>query len=223
HRRRVEAEDNGDPDYRILDAHTTVVQETSAALAITDHAAAGLIHLADRLDGTLTRTRHALETGHIDKPKAHVLDDLTLGLTPQLIERIEATVLPTAHQRTTGQLRRRIRNLIKQLAPEQLKQRKRQAVQDRRLEVWDDEHSGTSSLTVSGLDPLQAHGTFNRITAAAHGIKADGDPRSLHQLRADLAQQLLHGHPLPEAIRHAQASAYSEDANRHAAPPETAA
>ncbi|MFD0856885.1 hypothetical protein ACFQ07_31925, partial [Actinomadura adrarensis] len=133
---------------------------------------------------------------------------LTHGLDPEICEQLEARVLPTADRRTTGQLRRRLRDLIKRLAPQQLQARKREAVQDRRLEVWDDEYSGTSNLTVSGLDPVTAHGTFNRITAAARGIKADGDPRSVHQLRADLAQHLLQGHPLPEAIDRAKASVH---------------
>jgi hypothetical protein len=224
HRRRLEAEEDGDADYRILDAHESTIQETSAALAITTESAARLIDLGERLNGILTGTCHALETGHIDKSKALVLDELTHGLDPELVGRIEATVLPTADQRTTGQLRRRIRTLIKRLAPEQLKTRKREAVQDRRLEVWDDEYSGTSGLSVFGLDPVRAHGTFNRITAAAHGIKAEGDPRGLHQLRADLAQQLLSGHPLPEAIRHARASAHpaevGQEATRQAARPD---
>jgi hypothetical protein len=81
-----------------------------------------------------------------------------------------------------------------------LQQRKRQAVRDRRLEVWDDEPTGTSNLVLSGLDLVWAHGIANRITAAARTVKTDGDPRTLQQIRADLAQQLLHGHDLPPAI-----------------------
>jgi hypothetical protein len=211
HRRRLQAEENGDPDYRILDAHESTCQEISAALAITPDGAANLVHLADRLDTDLPTTRQALQSGHIDKSKALVLNELTYGLDPELTERVEATVLPTADRRTTGQLRRRIRTLIKRLAPEHLRERKREAVQDRRLEVWDDDATGTSALTVTGLDPVRAHGTFNRITAAAQGIKADGDPRTLNQLRADLAQQLLHGHPLPEAIQHARTAGDQQD------------
>jgi hypothetical protein len=205
-RRRVQDDEGNDPGHRILDAHESVCQEVSAALTVTGNAASTLVHLAERLTTTLPGTRRALESGRIDLPKARVLCDLTDGLDPELCQHLEATVLPTADQRTTGQLRRRIRTLIQRMAPEHLQQRKREAVRDRRLEIWDDEHSATSNLVVTGLDPLQAHTTFNRITAAARAMRADGDPRTLHQLRADLARQLLRGHPLPDAIRLAVAS-----------------
>ena len=42
---------------------------------------------------------------------------------------------------------------------------------------------------------------MTKITTAAHGIKADGDTRPLHILRADLATRLLQGIELPDAIR----------------------
>jgi hypothetical protein len=143
-----------------------------------------------------------------------VLCDLTHGLDTDLCDHLEARVLPTADRRTTGQLRRRLRTLVHKLAPEQLKVRKREAVRDRRLELWDDEPSGTSALTVSGLEPVQAHGTFNQITAAARAIKADGDTRTLHQIRADLAQQLLHGHSQPEAVHLTQPPANQHPGTR---------
>jgi hypothetical protein len=210
HRRRARAEES-DPGPRILDAHASVCQEVSAALAVTPHNAAVLVDLADRLDTTLPGTRQAFEAGRIDRSKALVLAELTEGLDLEVCRHLEATVLPTADRRTTGQLRRRIRDLVKRLAPERLRERKRDAVRGRCLEVWDEEYSGTSTLTVHGLDPAAAHGTFNRITAAAKAIKAEGDPRTLHQLRADLAHQLLHGHVLPEAVHRVQTSASADD------------
>ncbi|MFD0856886.1 hypothetical protein ACFQ07_31930 [Actinomadura adrarensis] len=47
HRRRIQAEEDGDPDYRILDAHESVCQEVSVALAITPNGAGELVALAD--------------------------------------------------------------------------------------------------------------------------------------------------------------------------------
>jgi hypothetical protein len=199
-RRRAQAEEDGEPDHRFLSAHESVCQEVSAALTVTGETAATLVHLADRLADELPDTRRALETGHIDFAKARVISELSDGLPADLTESVEARVLPSAHMHTTGQLRRRIRRIVQRLAPEHLERRKREAVRDRRLEVWD-APSGTSDLALTGLDPVEAHTIFNKITAAARGLKADGDTRTLHQIRADLAQRLLHGANLPEAVR----------------------
>jgi hypothetical protein len=198
-RRREQAEQDGDPDYRILGAFESVCQEVSAALTITGDSAATLVDLAGRLAEDLPETRQALEAGRIDLPRVRVIAELSHGLAPELCERLEERVLPAAGGKTTGQLRRQVRRIIQRLAPEQLQRRKREAIRDRRLEVWDTP-TGTSDLAISGMDPGQAHAIFNKISAVARSLKADGDSRTLHQLRVDLAQQLLHGADLPHAV-----------------------
>jgi hypothetical protein len=169
-------------------------------LTVTGNAAATLVHLADRLATALPATRAALQAGRIDLPKARVICDAVDGLTDQVAERIEASVLPLAPQQTTGQLRRRAKRAVQRLAPEAFQDRTQQTVTQRRLEVWDSVN-GTAGLGLLDIATGDAHAIHNKITAVARAVKTDGDDRSLDQIRADLATQLLRGNPLPDAVR----------------------
>ncbi|MFE9103166.1 HNH endonuclease signature motif containing protein [Actinomadura geliboluensis] len=198
--RRARAEADGDPDYRILPARDSVTEEVAAALTITSNASATLVHLAEQLTGPLADTGAALEAGRVDLAKARVISDLTDSLPEQVAQRVQDAALEKASTQTTGQLRRRIRRIVQRLAPEAVEERKREAVRHRRLELWDTP-SGTADLALCDLAVEDAHAIYNKITAAARGIKTDGDPRPLQNIRADLATQLLQGVELPDAIR----------------------
>ncbi|MEU5996133.1 DUF222 domain-containing protein [Spirillospora sp. NPDC047418] len=181
-------------------ARELVTEEVAAALTVTSNASAALLHLADQLTGPLADTGAALEAGRVDLAKARVISDLTDSLPEQITQRVQAVALEKASTQTTGQLRRRIRRIVQRLAPEAVEERKREAVRQRRLELWDTP-AGTSALALWDLAPEDAHAIYNKITAAAHGIKSDGDTRPLQNIRADLAIQLLQGAELPDAIR----------------------
>lgn len=199
-RRRTAEEESGDPDYRILSARESVTEEVSAALTVTGNAAATLVHLAEQLTGPLARTGDALEAGRLDLAKARVICDVTEQLPDHTARRVESAALEKASEQTTGQLRRRLNRIARRLAPEAIEERRQAAVRQRRLELWDTP-SGTSDLALCDLAAENAHAIYNKITAAAHGIKGDGDARPLGAIRADLATRLLQGLELPEAIR----------------------
>ncbi|CNE57359.1 protein of uncharacterised function DUF222 [Mycobacterium tuberculosis] len=218
-RRRTAEEETGDPDYRILSARESVTEEVAAALTLTGNTAATLVHLAEQLTGPLSRTGQALETGRVDLAKARVICDVTDHLPAHTTQRLQDAALEKAQQQTTGQLRRRLRRIAQRLAPQAIEERRREAVRRRRLEVWDTP-SGTSDLALCDLTAEDAHAIYNKITAAANGIKADGDPRPLTIIRADLATQLLHGAQLPQAIR-TLLTTTPQPAEQHTAPPPT--
>ncbi len=200
HRRRTVAE-NGEPlDQRFLSAHESVTEEVAVALMVTGNAAATLVHLAERLTGPLAATGAALEAGRIDLARARVICDTTDGLPVQAAALVEAAALEKASDQTTGQLRRRIKRIAQRLAPESIEERKREAVRRRRMELWETP-SGTADLALCDLAVEDAHAVYNKITAAAHGLRAEGDTRPVSTIRADLALQLLHGTELPDATR----------------------
>ncbi|MFD0685204.1 HNH endonuclease signature motif containing protein [Actinomadura fibrosa] len=202
-RRRARDEQDDHPDYRILSAHESVVEEVAAALSLTSESAATQVHLAERLHTDLPETRCALEAGQIDLPKVRAISDLTDHLPADVTATVEEAVVERASEQTTGQLRRRIRRIVQRLAPEQLERRKREAIAGRRLEVWETP-DGTADLSLRDLAAADAHAIHNKITAMAHTLRQDGDVRTLDQLRADLAHQLLRGTPLPEVARAVQ-------------------
>ncbi|MWA03327.1 DUF222 domain-containing protein [Actinomadura sp. LD22] len=187
-------------DPRVLSAHESVTDEVAAALTVTGNAAASLVHLAERLADDLPGTREALEAGRIDLTKARVICDVTESLPADAAERLETAALEKAPDQTSGQLRRRISRMARRLAPDAVEERKREAVRGRRLEVWDNP-SGTANLALCDLPPEEAHAVYNKITAAARGLKHEGDGRSLDVLRVELATRLLGGAEFPEAVR----------------------
>ncbi|WP_245666510.1 HNH endonuclease signature motif containing protein [Actinomadura latina] len=197
--RRTRDEADGDPDYRILPARESVAEELAAALTVTGNTAATMVHLAERLTGPLADTGAALEAGLLDFAKARVISDLTDQLPEPVTRRVQAEALPKASAQTTGQLRRTIKRIFQRLAPEAMEERKREAVRQRRLEIWGTP-SGTTDLGLCDLAAEDAHAIYNKITAAAHGVRHDGDSRPLNMIRADLATRLLHGLPLPAAV-----------------------
>ncbi|MFD0683367.1 HNH endonuclease signature motif containing protein [Actinomadura fibrosa] len=199
-RRRTRDERDDHPDYRVLSAHESVVEEVAAALTLTSESAATQVHLAERLHTDLPETRRALEAGLLDLPRARAISDLTDHLPEDVTASVEEAVIEQASEQTTGQLRRRLRRVVQRLAPEQVERRKREAIAGRRLEVWETQ-DGTADLALCDLAATDAHAIHNKITAIAHSLRQDGDVRSLDQIRADLAQQLLRGTPLPEAAR----------------------
>ncbi|SNS94566.1 protein of unknown function [Actinomadura meyerae] len=199
-RRTSEDASDAEADYRVLSARESVTEEVAAALTVTGNAAATLVHLAEQLTGPLAATGEALGAGRIDLAKARVICDVTEHLPEDVAGKVQCVALEKANEQTTGQLRRRIRRVAQRLAPQAIEERKREAVRQRRLELWDNP-SGTSDLALCDLAAEDAHAIFNKITAAANGIKADGDPRPLSAVRADLATRLLHGVELPDAVR----------------------
>lgn len=197
--RRSRDERDGDPDYRVLTAHESVVEEVATALTVTGEAAAKQVHLAERLTTDLVGTREALEAGRLDLPRVRAICEISDGLSEGLAERLEAAVLERAPFQTTAQLRRRAKRIVNRLAPKEVEERKKAAIAERRLELWETP-CGTADLALMDLAPEDAHAIFNKITAAARGLKDDGDDRPLSLIRADLATELLRGAPLPEAI-----------------------
>jgi Domain of unknown function (DUF222) len=187
-------------DPRILSAHESVIDEVAAALTVTGNAAATLVHLAERLADALPGTREALEAGRIDLAKARVICDVTENLPGEVAGRVEDAALEKASSQTSGQLRRRITRLARRLAPDAVEERKREAVRGRRLEVWENP-SGTANLALCDLPSEEVHAIYNKISAAARGLKGEGDARPLGVLRVDLAKRLLSGAELPDAVR----------------------
>lgn len=208
-RRRLAAEADGDPDYRVLTAHESVVEEVAVALAVTGNAAATLVHVAERLATDLPATGDALAAGRIDLAKARVICDLSDDLPDGIAERAEAAVLDKAAEQTTGQLRRRLKRIIGRLAPDAARQRTRDTVRGRRLEIWET-GTGVGNLSLMDLPAEDAHAIFNKISAAARGLKGDGDDRPLDMIRADLAKELLNGAVLPDAVRAVLVQAQAE-------------
>jgi hypothetical protein len=189
-RRRTEAA--GPARVEALSPEDYLIDEISSALTLTAHSAADLVDFATTLSRRLPATLSALGSGDIDYCKARTLWHGTQLIDDTLAARVEALVLPKAGEHTTGEIRAKIRRLVKQLDPDAYQRRRKKAEQQRRVELTADE-AGTAHLTGCDLPANAAASAYNRVNAIAVARRADGDTRSIDQLRADVFLGLLRG------------------------------
>jgi hypothetical protein len=191
-RRKAQAERVGAWDS---EACEWVIDEVAAALTLSGGTAAREVAAAQQLAESLPGTLAALADGVIDRDKATVITDGVLGLSDQVAQQVEERVLPTAPTQTRARLRRAVRQAAREADPDAFAERRKAAEDDRGLELHDN-GDGTCDLAGRRLPAEVGHAAFNRVNAIAQALKADGDERTIDQLRADVATALLHNqHP----------------------------
>jgi hypothetical protein len=157
--------------------------------------------MSETLPTALPRTWAAMRTGQLDYDRARVMADGVIGIDKQLAQRLDEELIDDAVNTTKTLLRRRLTAAIKKADPDAHAERTKQAKTERRVELWENSDD-TCDLVGRNMAAADAHAIRNRLTAAAHAMRADGDIRSIDQIRADLYRDLLRGISLPEAVRH---------------------
>ena len=190
-RRFAEAADR-DPVVEVLSPADYVFDEVAEALTLTSGSAADLIRFATELSERLPGTFAALAGGDIDYPKAQTVWRGTDQVNEELTRTIEAKLLAKAPEQTTGQIRAKIRRLVKRLAPDAAALRREEA-ERRRGVVLVETDDGTAQLSGVDLPADAASAAYGRVAAIATGLRRDGDVRGIDQLRADVFLGLLRG------------------------------
>jgi uncharacterized protein DUF222 len=191
-RRRFDEADGTRDVVEVLSPADYVFDEVAEALTLTAASADGLIRFATELTGRLPATFAALAAGDIDHPKARTIWQATGQLDEQRTRTVEAEVLPRAAEQTTGQIRAKIRRLVKRLDPGAADRRREEAERRRDVELFETE-DGTAQLNAVDLPADAAGAAYGRLNAIATGLKHDGDRRTIGQLRADVFLGLLRG------------------------------
>jgi hypothetical protein len=169
-----------------------VCDEVAQVLSLTAASADDLVRFATELTGRLPGTFTALANGDIDYGKARTLWHGTDQLSAEHAANVETSVLPRARLQTTGQIRAKIRRLIRKLDPDAASRRREKAERQRSVQLTETD-DGTAYLTGADLPAEAASAAYGRITAIAAGLKHDGDTRKIDQLRADVYLALLRG------------------------------
>lgn len=145
----------------------------------------------------LPRVWEAVAAGELDKRRAEIFVDETQRLTGEQARLVADKLVGKAGGWTTTVLRRRIRELVMVVAPQDETERHRDAVRDR--VVWGQSNEdGTITITGDRLPTIEAAKAMARIRGLARAYRAAGDPRNLDQLAADLYLALLNGAALPD-------------------------
>ncbi|WP_253862016.1 DUF222 domain-containing protein [Prauserella halophila] len=119
--------------------------------------------------------------GPLDDDIARQVDGL---LAERLVDAPETAWQP-------GNLAQRVRRLVEKTDPDGQVERARRARAERKVELTPGEHA-MSSLEVS-LPAERAGACYSRVDAMARSLRHGGDRRTLDQLRADVAADLLLG------------------------------
>lgn len=167
-------------------------EEVGAALGLTrrkaDHDLGIALDLTERLPEVLA----ALGQGMIDDAKARLFSDGTAVLEADTARQVVDDLLENAEEWTTGQLRARLRKAAIEADPEDAQKRFERSVSERRV-VAEPNDEGTAALIISQCAPEDVYAATERINRIARQLKTAGEPRSIDQLRADIALGLLNG------------------------------
>jgi len=166
--------------------------EIAFALACTEYSAQALILTAVTAVDELPALHQALQAGRIDVTKAKMVVNELAFATREHARLVVDKVLQHARRATTTQLKTILRRALLKLDPDAVKKRYKASVDSRRFD-HDPDPCGTASLTASWLAPDKAAAAYDYVDAIARASKAAGDPRRLHQLRADVVADLLAG------------------------------
>src|SRR5262245_26620953 len=166
--------------------------QVAFALTMSRWGAHKLLNLGEILLHKLPMVYEALAAGRIDYPRAAVYASELWLLDADQARRIATDTLAKAPTWTPSQLRDRLKYRAHKADPSLIKRRHTQSVTDRRVHVGLDTE-GTAQLTGRNLPPDRAAAADNWIDRLARAAKADGDTRTLEQLRADAMLDLLAG------------------------------
>ena len=164
--------------------------EIRAALRLTRRAADSELAVARSFRNRLPEVWEALSKGRIDRRRANLIVHRTGHFSAAQAREVARIALEEAPDLTTGQLTAYLNRLSAESDPDDAKSRYQAAVEERRV-VLDVGVDGTAHLHLMDLPPDRAMRVRDRIDSIARSLRADGESRTMDQLRADVALDLL--------------------------------
>lgn len=177
------------------------VAEVACVLTIGERAASALLGEAHALTTSLPAALDALQAGKISWQHARIMVDETTGLNDAAAAALEAHFLdPEAPNAARGaaagelapaRFRRKVRAWRERHHPESLGARHAKSVEDRRMEYSPD-RNGMAWVSLH-LAADKACAIWNKTSALARGLQGPDEPRTLTQIKADVAAERLLG------------------------------
>ncbi|MGX5716598.1 DUF222 domain-containing protein [Arthrobacter sp. MAHUQ-56] len=179
-------------------AEMSAVEEIAGVLTVTSAAAGAFVHQAQQVC-SLPPVMDALAAGTVSWQHAKVVVDETEGLSPAGAASLVAHFFdPAAPNPARGaapgdlvpsRFRAKARTWRERHHPESIEERHTKSAADRRMEYRPDKDGmAWISLHVPGVT---AAAIWNRTTAIARGLQGPDEPRTITQLRPDIAASLL--------------------------------
>ncbi|GAA1226277.1 HNH endonuclease signature motif containing protein [Prauserella halophila] len=173
-----------------------VVEELTPVLRVSTREVERRIEDGRSVVRRMPQLHAAMQSGEVESYGARrvlavvdPLDDDTARQVDGLLAERLTDAPETAWQ--PGNLAQRVRRLVEKTDPDGQTERARRARAERKVELTPGEHA-MSSLEVS-LPSETAGACYSRVDAMARSLRHGGDRRTLDQLRADVAADLLLG------------------------------
>lgn len=163
--------------------------ELACALRIPERTAERMMGEARALVETLPATLGQLADGLFSYRHAQVMIDQTAGLSPEDVAAVERVALGPAKTQTVSRFARTVRTLRERRDPSTMVERSKAAHTERAVS-FEPAHDGMGYLNVF-CDAVDGVAIVDRLSGAAYKVHADGDPRTIAQLRVDLLTDKL--------------------------------
>jgi hypothetical protein len=164
--------------------------EVALALSITEHRAGAIVSAANALIARLPRMLNLMDDGRLDLYRAMKVTDATAWLSRDHVCVVDAALEDRVPGRNATQVRRAAAYAAAKADPEGAAQRTERSLVERRLAMHHQD-TGVTSLSINNAPTEKATAAYARIDRAARALKTPDESRTLDQLRADIAMDLL--------------------------------
>lgn len=170
-------------------ARREMLAELACALRMPEGTVGRLVLQSQALVHELAATQALLKAGLISYRHARAVIEHAGSLPEPARARYEARVLPDALTLTVAKFERVARRVRERAHPETILVRNRKCLLDRRV-YFQAERDGMGTLVIS-TSAQDGQAAFNRISDLAKSLQGPDEPRTLAQLRTDVAGDLL--------------------------------
>lgn len=182
-------DDGALPDH--VSAGSMAADEMAPRLGLSRFAARRIVRDAQAFSGTFDRTGHALATGHIDARKASTIVSMLEEYPAEVAVLVQDAVLDAAGLQTHSQLVAAIRKAVIAVTHDEADRLHARARAKRRVDHPRQLPDGMASM-LAVLPATDAAALDLALEAAARTARANGDQRTLDQLRADTLSLMGH-------------------------------
>jgi hypothetical protein len=166
--------------------------EIAAALTLTRRTAESLLETALTLTGRLRRVWNSFASGVLDMHKTRELTRQLGHLDREVVDVVLDRTLDRAPGLTTGQLRALVSRRVMEADPDGAASGLAEGLRERRVINYPNPDF-TGTLSIQSASPLEVGRAMAHIENLARRIVGDDDERTLDEIRADVALDLLQG------------------------------
>ncbi|MEU3626025.1 HNH endonuclease [Amycolatopsis coloradensis] len=168
----------------------SVVQEVAMTLSLVDNFAGSLVSTGVALTSRLPRTLSLLDRGLVGGYSAQKVAEATAWLSHEDSLVVDAKLESRLPKKNSTQVRKAANYAANKADPVGAGKRSKQSRDGRRLAVAQGE-AGVASIEVVDGQAEKVNAAYRRIHQEAKALKNHGDTRTMNQLRADIALDLL--------------------------------